>query len=174
MQKLNNYSEEVLKKNMDINNKSMDNTENKLPKISLFKENEKKILLGILPEKEIIKYEKRYEYVEKEAENLLRQCQVENKKYEKEKKNLEGKYKLSGNQLTEVENKNKILENQLMMQKNELDNLTNKLMEMKKNLESKKIEVNLKDEENKNLVKQLKELQKNSQAYNSDDKNGDA
>ena len=72
---------------MDINNKSMDNTENKLPKISLFKENEKKILLGILPEKEIIKYEKRYEYVEKEAENLLRQCQVENKKYEKEKKN---------------------------------------------------------------------------------------
>ena len=47
-------------------------------------------------------------------------------------------------------------------------------MEMKKNLESKKIEVNLKDEENKNLVKQLKELQKNSQAYNSDDKNGDA
>ena len=56
--------------------------------------------------------------------------------------------------------KNKLLQNQLITQQKELENLTNKLLEMKKNLESKKIEVKLKDEENKNLVKKLKELQK--------------
>ena len=61
--KIHNYSTEVLNKNMELSNISMNNDENKLPKIPLFKQNEKKVLLGILPEKELNKYEKRYEIV---------------------------------------------------------------------------------------------------------------
>ena len=156
--KLNVYSEEVLKKNMELNNKDLSNND-KLPKIPLFKEGEKKILLGLLPEKEINKYQKRFEYVEKEKENLLRKFTVENKKFEKENKSLENKYVFSNNQLTEGMQKNKILENQLIEQQQELENLTNKLIQMKKNLDNKKIEVKLKDEENKKLVKKLKDLQ---------------
>ena len=162
IQKINNFSTEVLKKNMEMPNLTTNNDENKLPKIPLFKQNEKKVLLGILPEKELNKYEKRYEIVEKEKDYLYRQYMVENKKLEKENKNLENKYEYNNNQLTEGMQKNKLLENQLITQQKELENLTNKLLEMKKNLESKKIEVKLKDEENKNLVKKLKELQKNN------------
>ena len=158
--KIHNYSTEVLNKNMELSNISMNNDENKLPKIPLFKQNEKKVLLGILPEKELNKYEKRYEIVEKEKDYLLRQYMVENKKFEKENKNLENKFEFNNNQLTEGIQRNKILETQLIMQQKEFENLTNKLLEMKKNLETKKIEVKLKDEENKNLIKKLKELQK--------------
>ena len=64
--------------------------------------------------------------------------------------------------------KNKLLQNQLITQQKELENLTNKLLEMEKNLESKKIEVKLKDEENKNLVKKLKKLQKTYLANNEE------
>ena len=64
--------------------------------------------------------------------------------------------------------KNKLLQNQLITQQKELENLTNKLLEMEKNLESKKIKVKLKDEENKNLVKKLKKLQKTYLANNEE------
>ena len=74
---------------MEVPNLTTNNDENKLPKIPLFKQNEKKVLLGILPEKELNKYEKRYEIVEKEKDYLYRQFIVENKKLEKENKNLE-------------------------------------------------------------------------------------
>ena len=74
---------------MEVPNLTTNNDENKLPKIPLFKQNEKKVLLGILPEKELNKYEKRYEIVEKEKDYLYRQYMVENKKLEKENKNLE-------------------------------------------------------------------------------------
>ena len=141
-QKMKNYTEEVLKKNMELNQ-----NDDKLPIIPLFKENEKKILLGILPEKELNKYEKRYEYVEKEKNNLLRQYNVENKQFQKENKDLENKYEFSNNQLNEGAQKNKILEIQLIEQQKEFEQLTNKLAEIKKNLSITKIEVRTKDEE---------------------------
>ena len=150
-----NYTEEVLKKNMELNQ-----NDDKLPIIPLFKENEKKILLGILPEKELNKYEKRYEYVEKEKNNLLRQYNVENKQFQKENKDLENKFEFSNNQLNEGAQKNKILEIQLIEQQKEFEQLTNKLAEIKKNLSITKIEVRTKDEENKILINKLKELQK--------------
>ena len=49
----------------------------------------KRVLFGILPEKELNNYEKRYEIIEKEKDYLYRQFIVENKKLEKENKNLE-------------------------------------------------------------------------------------
>ena len=71
---------------MEVPNLTTNNDENKLPKIPLFKQNEKKVLLGILPEKELNKYEKRYEIVEKEKDYLYRQYMVENKKQNKNMK----------------------------------------------------------------------------------------
>ena len=76
---MHNYSTEVLKKNMEVPNLTTNNDENKLPKIPLFKQNEKKALLGILPEKELNNYEKRYEIIEKEKDYLYRQFIVEKK-----------------------------------------------------------------------------------------------
>jgi len=157
-QKMKNYTEEVLKKNTDMNQNSQN--DDKLPIIPLFKENEKKILLGILPEKELNKYEKRFEYVEKAKNNLLRQYNVENKQFKKENKDLENKYEFSNNQLNEGMQKNKLLENQLIEQQKEFEQLTNKLAQIKKNLAITKIEVRTKDEENKNLINKLKELEK--------------
>ena len=49
----------------------------------------KRVLFGILPEKELNNYEKRYEIIEKEKDYLYRQFIVENKNLEKENKNLE-------------------------------------------------------------------------------------
>ena len=46
------------------NNKSVNNNIRELPKIPLFNKNEKKVLANILPEKEIKKYEKRFEYID--------------------------------------------------------------------------------------------------------------
>ena len=62
-----------------------------LPKIitPLFTQNEKKVLGNIIPEKEIKKYEKRYEFLDKEKNNLLRKHAFETKKLEKEKADLE-------------------------------------------------------------------------------------
>ena len=157
-QKMKNYTEEVLKKNIDINQNSQNN--DKLPIIPLFKEKEKQILLGILPEKELNKYERRFEYVEKEKNNLLRQYNVENKQFKKENKDLENKYEFSNNQLNEGAQKNKMLENQLIEQQKQFEQLTNKLAQIKKNISLTKIEVRTKDEENKNLINKLKRLQK--------------
>ena len=64
-QKLTEYSEGIRNKNMDLNN-------NELPIIPLFNQNDKKILLGVLPEKELNKYEKRYEYEKKKKDNLIK------------------------------------------------------------------------------------------------------
>ena len=101
---MNNYNEQVLKKNMDLSINDPNN--NKLPIIPLFREKEKKILLAILPEKELNKYEKRFEYIEKAKNNLLRKFNVDNKQYKKENKDLENKYELNNNQLTEDIQKN--------------------------------------------------------------------
>jgi hypothetical protein len=116
--KVDSYAEEVRNKNMELNNNNSE-----LPKIPLFKQNEKKILLGVLPEKELKKYEKRYDYVDKEKNNLLRKYHLETKQLEKENKDLEFKYEYSNNQLNEGEQKNKKLENQLNEQQKEIERL---------------------------------------------------
>ena len=55
-----------------------------LPKISLFNQNEKKILMNVLPEKEIEKFEKRYDALDNAKNNLKRKFILETKSLDKE------------------------------------------------------------------------------------------
>ena len=132
-----------------------------LPKIPLFNQNEKKILLNILPEKEIEKFEKRYECIDNAKNNLKRKYALETKLLNKENKDLENKYEISLLQLKENEQKNKNLLIQINEQKKEVFSLQKKLEQCIKVLEEQKNKVRLKDEENKILVKELTDLQLN-------------
>ena len=142
-------------------NENINSTE--LPKIPppLFTQNEKKVLGNIIPEKEIKKYEKRYEFLDKEKNNLLRKHAFETKKLEKEKADLEKKFNLGNNQLAENQNKNKKLEKQISDQEKELAKLQDKLESMKYELDQKKMELKAKEEENKKLKDNLKNIKNN-------------
>ena len=59
-----------------------------LPKISLFNKNEKKILMNVLPEKEIEKFEKRYDALNNAKNNLKRKFILETKSLDKENKDF--------------------------------------------------------------------------------------
>ena len=131
-----------------------------LPKLHLFNQNEKKILLNILPEKEIEKFEKRFECIDNAKNNLKRKYLIETKLLNKENKILENKYENSILQLKENEQKNKSLFIQLNEQKKEVSNLQKKLEQCIKSLEEQKNKVKQKDEENKILIKELEDLQK--------------
>ena len=132
-----------------------------LPKLHLFNQNEKKILLNVLPEKEIEKFEKRYECIDNAKNNLKRKYALETKLLNKENKILENKYENSILQLKENEQKNKSLFIQLNEQKKEVSNLQKKLEQHIKSLEEQKNKVKQKDEENKMLIKELQDLQMN-------------
>ena len=146
------FGDEVRNKNLDIDNSI------ELPIIPLFNKNEKKILLNILPEKEIEKYEKRYECVDKVKNAIQRKLALENKQLAKENEELGIQYENSNNQLEEHEVKNIFLNREIENQKKELVKLQKKLENIEKRVEDKKKQVAEKDEENKELIKQLKEL----------------
>ena len=117
--------------------------------------------MNILPEKEIEKFEKRYECIDNAKNNLKRKYALETKLLNKENKDLENKYEISLLQLKENEQKNKNLLIQINEQKKEVFSLQKKLEQCIKVLEEQKNKVRLKDEENKILVKELTELQLN-------------
>jgi chromosome segregation ATPase len=144
----------VRNKNLDINNSN----NNELPIIPLFNQNEKKILLNILPQKEIEKFEKRYECIDKEKNTLQRKLAFESKLLDKENKELENKYENSNSELRVNEEKNQLLSKQIENQKKELIKLQKKLENIEKSVEDKRKQIVEKDEENKELIKQLKEL----------------
>lgn len=146
------FGEEIRNKNLEISNS------NELPIIPLFNNSEKKILLNILPEKEIEKFEKRYEIADKEKSYLQRKLVFQTKNLNKENKELENKYELSNFQIKENEEKNNMLEQKMDDQKKELSKLQEKLDKIIKNVEETKKKIREKDEENKNLVKQIHEL----------------
>ena len=116
--------------------------------------------MNILPEKEIEKFEKRFECIDNAKNNLKRKYLIETKLLNKENKILENKYENSILQLKENEQKNKSLFIQLNEQKKEVSNLQKKLEQCIKSLEEQKNKVKQKDEENKILIKELEELQK--------------
>jgi cellobiose-specific phosphotransferase system component IIA len=108
-------AEEIINENLKIGKSN-----ELLPKIPLFNQNEKKILLNILPEKEIEKFEKRYECIDNAKNNLKRKYALETKLLNKENKDLENKYEISLLQLKENEQKNKNLLIQINEQKKEI------------------------------------------------------
>ena len=159
VKKRNNLFNKKKKFGDELRNKNLDsNISNELPLIPLFNNQEKKILLNILPEKELEKFEKRYEFVDKEKNNLQRKLIFETKNLTKENKELEDKYELSNNQIKENEEKNKALSMKIEEQNKEINNLQEKLDKINKNVEDKKIQVKEIDQENKMLLKQIQEL----------------
>ena len=126
---------------------------------SLFSKNEKDVLLNVLPEKEIKKYEKRFESLDNATNNLVRKFHFEEKKLNKENQDLASRVELSEMQLKENEQKNKVLKNQLEEYKKEIELLDEKLKELNDMLTLQKEKIKEKDNENKMLVIKLQELQ---------------
>ena len=147
-------AEKITNANLKINK---DNES--LPPISLFNQNEKKILMAVLPEKEIKKYEKRYEIIDSTKNNLERKYALESRLLNKENQDLENRYEFSSMQLKENEQKNKLLSIKINEQKIEVKALTEKLENLMKTLEIQKNKVKEKDVENKKLVQHLQQLQ---------------
>ena len=173
---INGVIADKVKKKKEENNENNENeniNSTELPKISspLFNQNEKKVLGNIIPEKEINKYEKRYEFLDKEKNNLLRKHAFETKKLEKEKMELQKKFNLGNSQLIENQNKNKKLEKQISDQEKEIESLKEKLENMKKELDQKKKEVEAKEAENKKLLENMKKIQNNQLDFNEMNEN---
>jgi len=159
IKKTNNLFNKKKKFGEELRNKNIDNNmSNELPLIPLFNSQEKKILLNILPEKELEKFEKRYEFVDKEKNNLQRKLVFETKNLNKENKELEDKFEMSNNQIKENEEKNKALELKIEEQNKEINSLQEKLDKINKNVEEKKKKVLQIDQENKMLLKQIQDL----------------
>ena len=159
IKKTNNLFNKKKKFGEELRNKNIDNNlSNELPLIPLFNTQEKKILLNILPEKELEKFEKRYEFVDKEKNNLQRKLVFETKNLNKENKELEDKFEMSNNQIKENEEKNKALELKIEEQNKEINNLQEKLDKINKNVEEKKKKILQIGQENKTLLKQIQDL----------------
>ena len=128
VKRANNLFNKKKKFGEELRNKNFDNNiSNELPIIPLFNNQEKKILLNILPEKELEKFEKRYEFIDKEKNNLQRKLIFETKNLNKENKELKDRYEFSNIQLKENEEKNKILSLKIEEQNKEINNLQDKL-----------------------------------------------
>lgn len=130
-----------------------------LPKIHLFNSEEKKVLLNILPSKEIEKFERRYESIDITKVNLEKKFAMESKLLNKENQSLETRFEYSTLQLKENEEKNKELLKQIDEQKRELQDLKGKLGDLMKNLEDSKTTVKEKEDENKKLKAELQSIQ---------------
>ncbi len=130
-----------------------------LPKICLFNSQEKKILLNVLPEKEIEKYEKRFECIDNEKNNLQRKLNLEKKELEKQSVDLRKRYEYSKLQIKQNEQTNKLLLTENNEQKREIIELKNKVLNYIRKLEEQKKNLQDKEDENKSISKRLQEIQ---------------
>jgi exonuclease SbcC len=146
------YGEGIKNYNLDIN------TNNDLPVLPLFNNNEKKILLNVLPEEEIKKYEKRYECADAEKKNLQRLFAFETRQLIKENKDIKYKYELNNFQLKENEHKNNVLMAQIEGQTKEYEKLKNKMNNMMKEIEEKTKKLKQWEEENHTMALKLQEI----------------
>ncbi len=134
-------------------------SKDELPKISLFNSQEKKILLNVLPEKEIEKYEKRYECLDNAKNNLQRKFNLETKELEKQTVDLRKRFEYSKLQIKQNEQTNKLLLSENNEQKREIIELKNKVLNYIRKLEEQKKNLQDKEEENKSISKRLQEIQ---------------
>ena len=143
------------KKEIEIN--GIQNTE--LPKISLFDHNKKKALLDLIPEKEIQKYEKRFEIINKEKDSLIRKYNTETIQLKTEQNNLTKNNESCEKQLDENKKENKKLESKIENQKKNLVELEKQLKELKKELENTKSNISNQEQVNRELLNKLQRLQ---------------
>ena len=169
-----NYLEIVQKKQnfntkMDFSKKVRNNCHKKeikmddlqiteLPKIPLFDKNKKKALQNILPEKEIQKYEKRYEYINIEKDNLIRKYNAETKQLKTEQNILTKNSESFLEQLNENKKENILLDGKILEQEKQLQELKNKLKIMKDDLQKTKRKISNQEKVNGELLDELKRL----------------
>ena len=146
------YGEGIKNFNFDIN------TNNALPVLPLFNNKEKMILLNVLPEEEIKKYEKRFECADAEKKNLQRLFAFETRQLLKENKDIKNKYDLNNIQLKENEHKNNLLTAQIEGETKEYEKLKNKMNNMMKEIEEKTKKLKQWEEENHTMALKLQEI----------------
>ena len=134
-------------------------SKDELPKICLFNSQEKKILLNVLPEKEIEEYEKRFECIDNAKNNLQRKFNLETKELEKQTVDLRKRFEYSKLQIKQNEQTNKLLLSENNVQKREIIELKNKVLNCIKKLEEQKKNLQDKEDENKAISKRLQEIQ---------------
>ena len=134
-------------------------SKDELPKICLFNSQEKKILLNVLPEKEIEKYEKRFECIDNAKNNLQRKFNLETKELEKQTVDLRKRFEYSKLQIKQNEQTNKLLLTENNEQKREIIELKNKVLNYIRKLEEQKKNLQDKEDENKSISKRLQEIQ---------------
>jgi hypothetical protein len=143
------------KKEIEVN--GLQSTE--LPKIPLFDNNKKKALINIIPEKEIQKYEKRFELINKEKDNLIRKYNTETIQLKTEQNNLTKNNKTCEEKLDKNKKENKKLENQIKNQKIKLVELEKQLNDLKNELKETKNNISNQEQVNRELLKKLQILQ---------------
>ena len=146
------YGEGIKDFNLDIYNN------NELPVLPLFNSNEKKILLNVLPEEEIQKYEKRYECADIEKKNLRRKYAFETRQLLKENRDIKNQFELNTKQLKENEEKNSLLSLQIEEKEKEYEKLRNKMNNMIKEMEEKKKKIKEWEVENQVMAQRLQEI----------------
>ena len=146
------YGEGIKDFNLDIYNN------NDLPVLPLFNNKEKKILLNVLPEEEIQKYEKRYECADVEKKNLRRKYAFETRQLLKENRDIKNQFELNTKQLKENEEKNSLLSLQIEEKEKEYEKLKNKMNNMIKEMEEKKKKIKEWEVENQVMAQRLQEI----------------
>ena len=161
------YGEGIKNFNLDINN------DNELPVLPLFNSKEKKILLNVLPEEEIKKYEKRYECVDIEKKNLERKYAFETKQLLKENKDIQNKFEINSLQLKDNEEKNNILTLKIEEYEKEYEKLRNKMNNMIKEIEEKKQKIKEWEIENQEMAQKLQEIKAKYEEVNEEEDEGE-
>ena len=159
-QKFLSLSEGNIEQNLSSNNLTSTNKRgNKLHSISLFKKvEEKKILAKIIPEKELEKYDKRYQMIYNEKKNLQRLLKFEEKKLKNEKLEMQVENRKSQDKVCENQGINEKLEDKIEGQKKEIDKLNKKLNDISETVKEKEKELININQENEKLKKQIKEF----------------
>jgi len=129
-----------------------------LPIIPLLDQNKKKTLLKIIPEKEIQKYEKRYEYINKEKDNLKRIYNTETKQLKTEQNISSRNSESFLGQLNDSKNEIMLLDTKISEQEKQLVQLKNKLNKLKDYLQDTKNKVSTQEKINKELINELQNL----------------
>ena len=137
-----NYAENLNNLNLDIN------TEEDPPLLPLFNHETRNILRQILPVSEIEKYEKRYECIDIEKKNLLRQYSLANKKFLRQQKNMKNQVEKNNERFKLNEAKNDKLNEQYEMKEKEYEKLKNKFNNIKRELNDKNQKIKIMNEEN--------------------------
>ena len=140
----------------EIKNSDLQRTE--LPVIPLLDQNKKKALLNIIPEKEIQKYEKRYEYINKEKDNLIRKYNTETRQLKTEQNILTKNSNSFFGQLNDNKKENQLLDIKISEQEKQLVNLKNKLNKLNNYLKETKNKVLNEEKINRELLNELQSL----------------